>query len=524
MVRRRPVLRPPVVFGCVAIPDRTHGLPFNGCLPSLRVMAKVLLADDEITMVQMVAELLRAEGHEVFPYTSGYAAIDALEEHQPELVITDLYLDKNKAIGLDILQKARSLNPPPTVIVITGFGTIETAVEAMKRGAYDYLEKPFKVDDLRLTIQRALSYNDAVSENAYLKKQLKRKYQFDKIIGNAPPMQGVFKMIERVADTDSTILILGESGTGKELIARALHFNSRRQFAPFIPINCSALPENLLESELFGHRKGAFTGAINDKKGLFQEADGGTIFLDEIGTMPPVLQSRLLRVLQEKEVRRVGDNTPVYVNVRVLAATNEKLENKVKDGSFREDLYYRLNVIAINLPALRERKEDIPLLVGHFLRHRVDSRTGRGFQITRGAMDAFSAHDWPGNVRELENAIERACAMCENGLIKASDLPPLLSAKAVGSEDETPVSLPALPSETAVPSRPTAEAPTGTSSAPQQYNKLGPLKDFVRDQEVAYINRILAQTQGDKEEAARVLGVSLATLYRKLAEEPVTAE
>ncbi len=487
-------------------------------------MAKVLLADDEITMVQMVAELLRAEGHEVFPYTSGYAAIDALEEHQPELVITDLYLDKNKAIGLDILQKARSLNPPPTVIVITGFGTIETAVEAMKKGAYDYLEKPFKVDDLRLTIQRALSYNDAVSENAYLKKQLKRKYQFDKIIGNAPPMQGVFKMIERVADTDSTILILGESGTGKELIARALHFNSRRQFAPFIPINCSALPENLLESELFGHRKGAFTGAINDKKGLFQEADGGTIFLDEISTMPPVLQSRLLRVLQEKEVRRVGDNTPVYVNVRVLAATNEKLENKVKDGSFREDLFYRLNVIAINLPALRERKEDIPLLVGHFLRHRVDSRTGRGFQITRGAMDAFSAHDWPGNVRELENAIERACAMCENGLIKASDLPPLLSAKAVGSEDETPVSLPALPSETTVPSRPTAEAPTGTPSAPQQYNKLGPLKDFVRDQEVAYINRILAQTQGDKEEAARVLGVSLATLYRKLAEEPVAAE
>ena len=455
---------------------------------------------------------------------SNAAALNAAATSPVELVITDLYLDKNKAIGLDILQKARSLNPPPTVIVITGFGTIETAVEAMKRGAYDYLEKPFKVDDLRLTIQRALSYNDAVSENAYLKKQLKRKYQFDKIIGNAPPMQGVFKMIERVADTDSTILILGESGTGKELIARALHFNSRRQFAPFIPINCSALPENLLESELFGHRKGAFTGAINDKKGLFQEADGGTIFLDEIGTMPPVLQSRLLRVLQEKEVRRVGDNTPVYVNVRVLAATNEKLENKVKDGSFREDLFYRLNVIAINLPALRERKEDIPLLVGHFLRHRVDSRTGRGFQITRGAMDAFSAHDWPGNVRELENAIERACAMCENGLIKASDLPPLLSAKAVGSEDETPVSLPALPSETAVPSRPTAEAPTGTSSAPQQYNKLGPLKDFVRDQEVAYINRILAQTQGDKEEAARVLGVSLATLYRKLAEEPVAAE
>ncbi|MBI1177247.1 response regulator [bacterium] len=485
-------------------------------------MAKVLLADDEITMVQMVAELLRAEGHEVFPYTSGYAAIDALEEHQPELVITDLYLDKNKAVGLDILQKARSLNPPPTVIVITGFGTIETAVEAMKKGAYDYLEKPFKVDDLRLTIQRALSYNDAVSENAYLKKQLKRKYQFDQIIGNGSAMQSVFKMVERVADTDSTILILGESGTGKELIARALHFNSRRQFAPFIPINCSALPENLLESELFGHRKGAFTGAVNDKKGLFQEADGGTIFLDEIGTMPPVLQSRLLRVLQEKEVRRVGDNTPIYVNVRVLAATNENLEDKVKDGSFREDLFYRLNVIAINLPSLRERKEDIPLLVGHFLRHRVDSRTGRGFQITRGALDALSAHDWPGNVRELENAIERACAMSENGLIRAADLPPLIAPKGPVADDESPVPLPALPTENALASRPVASEGAGgaPAAANQTFNRLGPLKDFIRDQEVAYINRILAQTEGDKEEAARVLGVSLATLYRKLAEEP----
>ncbi|HAV64339.1 MAG TPA: DNA-binding response regulator [Verrucomicrobiales bacterium] len=481
-------------------------------------MAKVLLADDEITMVQMVAELLRAEGHEVYPFTSGYAALEALEEHQPELVITDLYLDKNKAIGLDILQKARSLNPPPTVIVITGFGTIETAVEAMKKGAYDYLEKPFKVDDLRLTIQRALSYNDAVSENAYLKKQLKRKYQFDQIVGNSLAMQGVFKMVERVADTDSTILILGESGTGKELIARALHFNSRRQFAPFIPINCSALPENLLESELFGHRKGAFTGAVNDKKGLFQEADGGTIFLDEVGTMPPVLQSRLLRVLQEKEVRRVGDNTPVYVNVRVLAATNESLEEKVKDGSFREDLFYRLNVIAITLPSLRERMDDIPLLVGHFLRHRVDSRNGRGFRISRGAMDALCAHDWPGNVRELENAIERACAMSEDSLIKRGDLPPLVVKSAQEKDDDTPASLPSLPAETAMPARHTAD-PAATAAPAAPTNRLGPLKDFIREQEVAYINRILAQTQGDKEETARVLGVSLATLYRKLAEE-----
>src|SRR5579864_1567337 len=281
-------------------------------------MARVLLIDDEVTMVQMVTELLRQEGHEVFPYSNFNGAQQGLEEHSPELVITDLYLDKTRAHGLEILQKARSLSPPAVVIVITGFATIESAVDAMKKGAYDYLEKPFKVDELKLCIQRALSYNNAISENVYLRKQLRKKYQFNQIIGSSAPMQKVFKMIERVADTDSTILILGESGTGKELVAKALHFNSRRQFSPFVPVNCSALPESLLESELFGHRKGAFTGAINDKKGLFQEADGGTIFLDEVGSMSPLLQSRLLRVLQEREVRRVGENVSVYVNVRVL--------------------------------------------------------------------------------------------------------------------------------------------------------------------------------------------------------------
>ena len=353
-------------------------------------MAKVLLIDDEVTMVQMVTELLRREGHEVLPFSSYLPAVEALETQNPDLVITDLYLDKAHAHGLEILQKARALNPPATVIVITAYGTIETAVDAMKKGSFDYLEKPFKVEDLRLCVQRALSYNEAISENIYLRKQLKKKYQFSQLIGNSATIQEVFKMIERVADTDSTILILGESGTGKELVARALHFNSRRQFAPFIPINCSALPENLLESELFGHCKGAFTGAINDKKGLFQEADGGTIFLDEIGSMPAVLQSRLLRVLQEREVRRVGDNIPVSVNVRVLAATNEPLEKRVEEGTFREDLFYRLAVIPITLPSLRERPEDIPLLTMHFLRNKVNSRSGKLYSITRKALDLLS--------------------------------------------------------------------------------------------------------------------------------------
>src|SRR3974390_2770416 len=396
-------------------------------------MAKVLLVDDDLTMVQMVSELLRQEGHEVFPFSNNTAALAALSGHSPDLVITDLYFDKTGAAGLDMVQKARGLTPPAVVIVITGFGSIETAVDAMKSGAFDYLEKPFKVEELKLCVQRALSYNTAlaerdaaVTETNHLRKQLRKKYEFNQIVGSSPRMREVFKMIERVADTDSTILILGESGTGKELVARALHFNSRRQFAPFVPVNCSALPETLLESELFGHRRGAFTGAITDKKGLFQEADGGTIFLDEVGSMPPVLQSRLLRVLQEHEVRRVGDNTPVYVNVRVVAAANESLEKKIKDGTFREDLYYRLNVIPIQLPGLRERKDDIPLLVAHFLKGKVSPRTNRPYQVTRQAMALSCGHEWPGNVRELENAIERAATLCESDIIQAADLPPSL--------------------------------------------------------------------------------------------------
>ena len=253
-------------------------------------MAKVLLVDDEVTMVQLVADSLRSWGHEVHPFSNGPAALEDIEEIQPEIVITDLYLDKTRAFGLDLLKHTQKNLPSAVVIVVTGFGSIETAVEAMKHGAFDYLEKPFKLDELKLSVDRALSYNEAVSENAYLRKQLKKKYQFNQITGSSVKMQDVFKMIERVADTESTVLILGESGTGKELVAKALHFNSRRKTNPFVPINCSALPENLLESELFGHRKGAFTGALNDKKGLFEEADGGTILLDEIGTMPPLFK------------------------------------------------------------------------------------------------------------------------------------------------------------------------------------------------------------------------------------------
>lgn len=490
-------------------------------------MAKIVIVDDELTMVQMVTELLRSEGHEVFPFTNGVDAIECIESEQPDLVITDLYLDRTSAFGLEILKKARSLTPPSVAIVITAFGSIETAKEAMKLGAYDYLEKPFNLEEFKLCVQRSLTFSDTFSENLYLKKALKKKYQFNQIVGHSPQIQEVIKVIERIADTDSTVLILGESGTGKELVARALHFNSKRRYAPFVPINCSALPEYLLESELFGHRKGAFTGAIRDKKGLFEEADGGTIFLDEIGTMSPVLQSRLLRVLQEGEMRRVGDNAPIYVNVRVVAATNEPLAKRVKEGKFREDLYYRLNVIPITLPPLRERKEDIPLLISHFLKNKVHSVTGKPFKLTKLTLDALTAYDYPGNVRELENAIERACALSETEIIRFNDLPPAIQqyAKTAGiklSESEDIASLPAPEIEDNKISKISTSPLTSSreeSSKIASVNSVIPLKDFLKVQEKEYLNKVLELAGGDKEKAASLLGISMATLYRKLSED-----
>jgi len=486
--------------------------------PYVVAVAKIFLVDDELTMVQMVAEVLQADGHEVFPFTSVNGVAEALTLHQPDLVITDLYLDRKSAQGLEIVRKARALSPPPAIIMITGFGTVESAVEAMKAGAFDYLEKPFKLEELKLCVHRALTHTEMVAENRQLRKELKKQYRFTQIVGTSPPMQEVFRMVELVADTDATVLILGESGTGKELIARSLHYNSRRAQAPFIPINCSALPENLLESELFGHRKGAFTGAINDKLGLFQEADGGTLFLDEIGTMPAALQSRLLRVLQEKEVRRVGDNSATLVNVRILSATNENLESLVKNGRFREDLYYRLNVIAIHLPSLKERLEDIPLLAAHFLKDKFHAKTNQRFQLSRRTMETLCAYQWPGNVREFENAIQRATVLAALPLIRTRDLPPAIQAFAapdVGSE-EVPESF--LPPTATHPPETAVTAPTGEVIPAPIPMAAGNLKDFIRTQEQKYIEHVLRAHGGDKEETARILEISLATLYRKLSE------
>ena len=300
-----------------------------------------------------------------FSFNSAEKALEELPGINPQVVIADIKMEK--VTGFDVLQECRRTLPQTAVILITAYASVEKAVEAMKLGAYDFITKPFKIDELKFTVQRALDYQSAVRENVYLKKEVKNRYRFENIVGTSRAMTEVFNLINKVADTDSTILIQGESGTGKELVARALHFNSKRQNAPFVAVNCSALPENLLESELFGHKKGAFTGAFQDKIGLFEEAEGGTIFLDEVNSMALSLQTKLLRVLQERMIRRVGDTKTVPINVRVVAASNEQLQAKMRNGSFREDLYYRLAVIPMDLPSLRERTEDIPLLVNYFL-------------------------------------------------------------------------------------------------------------------------------------------------------------
>jgi DNA-binding NtrC family response regulator len=372
--------------------------------------------------------------------------------------------------------------------MITAYASVETAVEAMKMGAYDYITKPFKVDELQLCIQRALDYQTAVRENFYLKRELRDRYKFENLVGTSGKMQEIYKLIGKVADTETTILVQGESGTGKELVARALHYNSSRQRHPFIAINCSALPDSLLEAELFGHKKGAVAGAVADKAGLFEEANNGTLFIDEVNSMSPQLQTKLLRVLREREIRRVGDTKNVPVNVRVIAASNESLRAAVRAGNFREDLFYRLAVIPIELPPLRERLEDVPLLVNHFLQ-KYSTQAQLGPQkIDPKAMERLIRYTWPGNVRELENAIERACALSENDAIKTVDLPPH-----VLHDSET----------------------LETRTEPEW--QIGQRLDlFVRNQERRYIAMTLKFNQGSREKTASMLGISIATLYRKL--------
>jgi two-component system response regulator PilR (NtrC family) len=395
--------------------------------------ARLLIIDDEGSIVDFLSLLFQQEGYEVGTARTVEEARRALGGATFDLVLCDVMMPDGN--GLDLLREIKAAEVNPPVIMMTAYTSTKSAIEAMKLGAADYISKPFDVEELKIVAQKALERAELADENIYLRRELAGKYTFNNIIGKSPRMQSIFSLIERIARTTSTALIQGESGTGKELIARAIHFAGPRAARRFLSINCGALPENLLESELFGHERGAFTGAVRDKKGLFQEADRGTLFLDEIGEMTPTMQVKLLRVLQEKVVRKVGGNEEEPVDVRIIAATNQDLETRITTGEFREDLYYRINVLPITLPPLRQRREDIPLLVEFFLQKYCKQMELAPKQISVEAMQMLESYDWPGNVRELENLIERALALSHAETITTRDLPVhLLTHRKVSSD------------------------------------------------------------------------------------------
>jgi DNA-binding NtrC family response regulator len=388
--------------------------------------ARILLIDDEQPSREALTLLLRGGGHRVDGAATGAEALTLFREERFDIIISDLMLPD--VSGIDILRVVKEEAPLTEVILITGHASAETAVSAMKQGAFDYITKPVSVDELKIIIGKALEKSRLVTENVYLRKQLAEKYEFANIIGSSPAMQQLFGRMRKIIDTDSTVLLLGESGTGKELVAKALHFNGARKSRPFVAVHCGAIPENLMESELFGHVKGAFTGAIRDKVGKFEAADGGTIFLDEIFTMPMHLQSKLLRVLQEQEIERVGSTRPVKLDVRVISASNVDLEEEVQKGNFREDLYYRLNVIPLVVPPLRDRIQDILPLLRHFLDSCCRSMGRAPMGVTREALMALEQYHWQGNVRELENLVERTVALADGDQLTVEDLPPAIAA------------------------------------------------------------------------------------------------
>ncbi len=445
--------------------------------------ARVLVVDDEERVRKLLTRLLQEEGHRVRAASSGREALEALEGEAYDLVLTDLTMPGMS--GMDLLSEIREKWPEMSVILITAFGTVESAVEAMHKGAFHYITKPFKLDEVRIFTQRALQEGRTRRELAALRREVHQKFEYANIIGKSKAMRDVFSLIERVAPSNSTVLIQGKSGTGKELVAKAIHYNSPRRRSPFVPINCGAIAETLLESELFGHVKGAFTGAIANKKGIFEEAQGGTIFLDEIADTSPGMQVKLLRVLQEREIRRVGGNDTIKVDVRLIASTNRNLAEAVRERDFREDFYYRLNVIPLILPPLRDRPEDIPLLARRFLAGFAAEAGSEVTGISTEAMRALMHYAWPGNIRELENVIERAVTLGagggEGGELGVEDLPPSLL------EDAGPAETEALP-----------------------------VVSTIREVEKAHIARVLKFTGGQVSKAARILGIDRRTLYRKI--------
>lgn len=387
--------------------------------------AKILVVDDEESIREFLEIMLRKEGYEITLAEDGLKAKELIQKKTFDMIISDLQMPN--MTGIELLKYVRQDYPEMLFMMITAFGTTETAVEAMKMGAYDYLTKPFKIDEVRINIANALRSKNLEFENRSLKKELGKEFSFQNIIGNSPAMHYVFDLIKRVSQAPTNILVTGESGTGKEVVAKAIHYNGPLKDRPFVTINCGAIPENLMESEMFGHKKGSFTGAIADKLGLFEVADGGTLFLDEVGELPLSIQVKLLRAIQERIVRRVGATEDIKVEVRIIAATNRNLEEMVQKGTFRQDLYYRLNVIHIKSPSLRDRKEDIPLLAHFFLKKYNDKLNKNISSISTEAMEILKKYDYPGNVRELENMLERTVALESGATVLPESLPPLVN-------------------------------------------------------------------------------------------------
>jgi DNA-binding NtrC family response regulator len=455
---------------------------------------RVLVVDDDKVVLKAVSEILKRANCDVVAIEDSVEGLAAAVEPGFDVAMLDIKMPN--VTGMDILKEVKARRPEVEVVMMTAFATVETAVAAVKAGAYDYLTKPFEnIDDVVITVTKAFERKALLDRNRQLEGMLEVRDRFEGLIGQGPKMQAVFRLIEGVAYSSATVLVMGESGTGKELAARALHYKSPRRDKPFVAVNCSALTETLLESELFGHVRGAFTGAVVNKKGLFEAADGGTLFLDEIGDIPPSTQVRLLRALQESEIKRVGSNDTIKVDARVIAATNKDLSKAMAEGTFREDLYYRLNVIAIHLPPLRERPEDIPLLVHHFL-SKYGTKTGK--QLTRvepAAMEALTTHRWSGNVRELENVVERAVVLAQGTTLAASDLPPGFGDARAG-----------------------AEVGTATlSHLPYAQAKKLALRAFER----RYLASVLARSGGNISMAARAAGVDRSNFRRLLKQYDV---
>ncbi len=439
---------------------------------------RILIVDDEQEMRDLLAKVLEKNGYQVSTAGDGESALALLEREPVDVVILDVVMPGLS--GMEALKAVKELNPLTVVLIMTAFGSIDQAVQAVKEGAYDYISKPFKIDEMLLTIEKVLEERRLRHEVRALRQEVRTRYHFDNIVGKSRVMQEVFSLIEQVAPSRSTVMVYGKSGTGKELVAKAIHYNSPRASKTFVAVNCAAIPAELLESELFGHEKGSFTGAIATKVGKFEVATGGSLFLDEISSMRLDLQAKILRALQEREIERVGGTRTIKIDVRVIAATNRDLKKAVEEGTFREDLYYRLNVVPITLPDLKDRQEDIPLLANHFVQKFAPESNPAIREISKEAMAVLLTHGWPGNVRELENVIERAVTLGKGPAIVPADLPNHLTG--------------------------------GSDPVDRALAKEATLEDLERD----YIGLILRRTKGHQIRAASILGIDRRTLYRKI--------